>query len=262
MAAGGATAAERIRSFDADLHLSADATFTVEERIIYDFGGERRRGIYRDIPVRYGRGAAADYRIVLDVQKVTGPEGRERPVKLSNEGAYRRIRIGSPDRRITGVHEYRIQYAVRRGISWFDDHDELYWNVTGTEWTVPIDASSVMIHLPEGTQDEARFVCYTGRHGSVETACAMERLGDRIRAVSQRGFGPQEGLTIVVSLPKGVIDEPSDLQKWLDRASDYVSAASLLPFAPSRACTRCGERSAATRSAPWPFPSATGRPKG
>ena len=44
-----------------------------------------------------------------------------------------------------------------------------------------------------------------------------------------RPFGAGEGLTLVLSLPKDLLDEPSQLRHWLDRASDYIGLATLLP---------------------------------
>ena len=37
-----------------------------------------------------------------------------------------------------GDHTYTLTYATRRQLGFFDDHDELYWNVTGNGWTFPI----------------------------------------------------------------------------------------------------------------------------
>ena len=51
-----AAAGEAIRLFQAEIQLETDGAFTVEERITYDFGPQRRHGIFREIPVRYGRG--------------------------------------------------------------------------------------------------------------------------------------------------------------------------------------------------------------
>jgi hypothetical protein len=223
--------AERIRDFRVDVQLDERGTFTVEERVTYDFEDARRHGIYREIPVRYGRGAAADYRIALDVVSVSDAAGRGIPYVVSSEGAYRRIRIGDPQRKVTGAHEYRITYTVRRGILWFEEHDELYWNATGTEWPVPIDAASVTVRAPRWAEvGELQALCFTGARGSVETACRIERDDGVTRAHAERGLGPSEGLTLVVALPKGVLHEPSATSQALDRASDFVSWAVLFPL--------------------------------
>ena len=43
--------AERILDFDAYLNLEADGDLFVEERITWDFEGEQKHGIYREIQV-------------------------------------------------------------------------------------------------------------------------------------------------------------------------------------------------------------------
>ena len=63
LALADAAAAEVIRDFEVDIAFDGVDAFRVEERIIYDFESERKRGIFRELPVAYGRGYAADYRI-------------------------------------------------------------------------------------------------------------------------------------------------------------------------------------------------------
>ena len=71
------------------------------------------------------------------------------------------------------------------------------------------------------------IVCssHAGPRGSVESACTLSHGPRTTWADGDRAFGPGEGLTIVVALPKGLLDEPSRLRRWLDRASDYASTA-------------------------------------
>ena len=225
-----ATAEERIRDFEAELVVARDGMFRVTERIGYDFGTNRRRGIFREIPVRYGRGSAADYRIALDVEAVTDATGGERPYELSNEGRNRYIRIGDPNVRVDGHHDYHVRYRVRRGILWLEEHDEIYWNVTGNGWRVPMETVRFRISVPDGSAGGLRVLCFTGRMGAIETDCRSEVSGDEARFATTRRLGPGEGLTVVLALPKGVLDEPGALAKLLDRASDYVNAATALPF--------------------------------
>ena len=41
------------------------------------------------------------------------------------------LRIGDPDRTVTGRQVYDIDYTVDGALNAFDDHDELYWNAIG-----------------------------------------------------------------------------------------------------------------------------------
>jgi hypothetical protein len=227
-----AAAGEVIRLFTTELHLDERDTFGVVEEIHYDFGQESRHGIFREIPVRYGRGRAADYRISLEVQSVTDESGMPRPYQISSRGRNLRIRIGDPDRKLTGVQTYVIQYRVGRGILYFEDHDEIYWNATGTEWPVPIERAQTVVYLPETAPlAQMDFNCFTGPMGAVASDCT-ERASDGI--VSFASAGPlraKEGLTIAVWFPKGVLVEPTAHEKLLRRIGDYVSLWAFLPIA-------------------------------
>ncbi len=229
---GAPAGAERIRSFDALLELSESGAFGVTETLRYDFGDARRHGIYRDIPVRYGRGRAPDYRVAIDVEAVTDEAGRDLPYRTSREGRNLRIRIGEPDRVVSGLRTYRIRYRVERGILFFANRDELYWNVTGTDWNVPVDRAVAELRLPAGAADtEIELACFTGPMGSVESACAGTPRGDAVRFASTRALASREGLSVVVGLPKGVLREPTALERFAARAREYLSAWLLLPLA-------------------------------
>ena len=111
--AGSAGAAERIARFDVTIEVEPDASLQVTEEIAYDFGDEQRRGIYRDVPVRYSRRGAPDHSITLELLSVTDGGGLPQPAQVSRQGSHRRIRIGDPDRTVTGLQHYRIRYRAR-----------------------------------------------------------------------------------------------------------------------------------------------------
>jgi hypothetical protein len=229
--AAHAASAEQVARYDVAVFLSRSAAFTVEERIAYDFGAEQRHGIERWIPVAYGRGYAADYRIALDVESVTDERGAELRVSERRDGANRVLRIGDPDVTVSGLHEYRIRYSVRRGILWLKDHDEVYWNATGSEWRVPIAEASARVYLPPGVESAGLgALCFTGPQGSVATDCSIERASGSLGFAATRPLGVHEGLTFTVALPKGALPEPTPLAKWIERASDFLSAWLLVPI--------------------------------
>jgi uncharacterized membrane protein YgcG len=238
VAAAGA-GAEAIRSFETEIHLGSGDAFTVVERIRYDFGAERRRGIFRDVPVRYGRGRSADYRIALEVEAVTDAAGAAQSFALSREGRNLRIRIGDPDVFRSGAHDYWIRYRVERGVLYFEGHDEIYWNATGTEWPVAIEAARTAVFLPEGTDSaQVRFACFTGPLGDIGADCAGRASRGVVSFESGRRLAPGEGLTVVVGLPKGVLREPSALARLLARLSDWLSAWLLVPLLALAGMTR------------------------
>ena len=223
-------AAERILSFDVDVFLGEEDRFQVVERIRWDFGALERHGIYREIPVAYGRGRSADYHIRLEVEAVE-MDGEPVPWRVRTRDGVLRVRIGDPDRKITGAHEYELRYRVGRGLLFLEDHDELYWNATGDMWKVPMDRATASVYLPTDTGSGVDAACFTGRRGSVRSDCTFDRGLSSVTFRADAGLGPGEGLTLVLGLPKGVVREPTVFERFLDRVRDYLSAWLLLPLA-------------------------------
>lgn len=220
--------AEEIRNFNSNIYINNDGTINVQENIEYDFGNALRHGIYRDIPYKYNLGYK-NYNTRLDVLNVTNFKGEPYIYEVTKSGGWVNIRIGDPDRKVTGIHSYRIEYRVRGAITFFDDHDELYWNVTGDEWRVPILSSIANVKFGQDITNGVKAACYTGPGGSESKDCEYEidTAGVQFKTLSSLSGG--EGLTIVVGVPKGIIQEPSSLSKFLWFLSDNWAFA--LPFA-------------------------------
>ncbi|MEP1599564.1 MAG: DUF2207 domain-containing protein, partial [Hyphomonas sp.] len=134
---------ERIDSFDVAITVETDGDIKVSETIqVMSEGVRIRRGIFRDLPRYYADDAGQPgdklpYR--YDVKRVTR-DGRREPYTVEKDGNAFRIRIGDADVFLErGSHTYEIEYEVKNQIRYFDDHDELYWNVTGNYWLFPID---------------------------------------------------------------------------------------------------------------------------
>ncbi|MCP3985308.1 MAG: DUF2207 domain-containing protein [bacterium] len=231
LAAAPSAGVEHIVRFETEIYLGTDDDFSVVEKIQYGFGNQARHGIFREIPVAYGRGRAADYRIRLKIESVTDAAGNDQPYKLSLSGGVQRIRIGDPDSTVTGTQEYWIRYRVERGYLYFDSHDELYWEATGHGWQVPMEMVSATVYLPEGvTAETTEHQCHAGPFGTVKQDCTITPIGGALLFRSERTLGPREGLTLAVGLPKGVLDEPTGLERFFSRAGDYLNFWSLLPL--------------------------------
>ena len=167
--------AEHIADFAVQVTVRADGSFGVEERIRWNFEDAQRHGIYREIPIAYERPGSADFHIRVHVDAVTDANGQPWPKKTVESGGYLRIRIGDPSSTVTGVQIYVIRYHVERGILYFPDHQELYWNATGTEWPVPIEHAVAHVALPASTvAAPVDVTCFTGAMGSRERACKIQ----------------------------------------------------------------------------------------
>lgn len=226
-----------IQSFDAQYSVNADRTIDVIEQITVDFGSLQKHGIYREIPVKYAKVLkagvpirAGTLKVGLDVLGVTDEQGRKLGTQVSR-GNYVRIRIGDPDVTVSGVQTYVIRYRLNRGLGFFDDHDELYWQVTGTNWPVPILKASATVALPDDRASRASMAsrtggvgssawCYAGwAESSSNERCTAEVTGPGLYAFSAGRLDPGEGLTMVAAFPKGVIAAPTAADTLREQAS-------------------------------------------
>ncbi len=218
-AAGRASAQandERITSYDAQVTIQHDGSILVTEQITYDFGTDQRHGIFRVIPVRLRYDAGYDRMYPIDVQAVRS-DTPDSGYSVDSNGSSVNIRVGNPDQTVTGAHLYTITYLVRGSLNAFADHDELYWNVVGNQWEVPIDQATVRVSAPVAV---TRAACFAGPSGSTRT-CQHAAITNGEASFSQNGLGPGEGLTVVAAIPKGVAASPGPIlrERWtLQRA--------------------------------------------
>jgi len=226
---------ERILDYHTDILIRHDGSMAVTETIrVRAEGNNIRRGIYRDFPTSYKDLYGNHYRVsfdVLDVQRNNSAEAYHTN-KISN-GV--RVYIGSENRTLApGVHEYRLRYHTSRQLGFFEDFDELYWNVNGLDWMFPIDHASALIEMPEAVNPaDLRMDFYTGRQGSTEKNATVNVVGERkIEFHTTSGLRPHEGLTIALGWPKGIVHEPTPGERlgyFLDdNAATLVLIAGLL----------------------------------
>jgi uncharacterized membrane protein YgcG len=224
-----AQAAERILDFHSDITIRVDGTMEVVETIrVRAEGGLIKRGIYRDFPTDYRDANGHRYRVDFDVMQVLrdGQPENYRTESLSN-GV--RIYIGRADHFLEpGEYTYTLTYRTNRQLGFFTDHDELYWNVTGNGWKFAIEKAGATVHLPTGI-DPNRITAeaYTGPTGAKGDHYRVEMLPQGAFFETTGALRIGEGLTIVVTWPKGVVHEPTGEERlgWLLRDNrDIVSA--------------------------------------
>lgn len=231
-----ARAAEQINNFEAVLTINSDGSINVSEAIAYDFGTEQKHGIYRDLPYKY-QTASGNFKLRYSDFAVADGKGQAMNFTVESKGNNKRVKIGDANATVTGAINYVINYKVERAINYFDDYDELYWNVTGNSWMTPIKQSKTTVILPaSASADALRLACYTGPSGSADK-CVSSRLNfsaentaDKI-IFSDDSLRANEGVTIVVGLPKGIVNEPPAFRAYLEIAKDnYIVLLPVIIF--------------------------------
>lgn len=219
---------ERIRDYTVDVQIEPTGTVRVHETIDYDFGVVPKHGIFRDVPVRFDYPPKANHDRVypLDVVSVQASEGT--PAQFTLESGdidgigLRRIKIGDPDRTISGRHTYDITYTLRGVLNGFEDHDELNLNAIGPGWTVPIDQATVTVDAPA---DIAQIACFSGAVRS-NLPCGTSNSSGATATFSQSNMAPGAAFTVVVGIPKGVVPPPRPI---LEERFNLATAFSVTP---------------------------------
>ena len=198
---------ERILDFESVVVIDPDGSMVVTENITVQAAGDQiKRGIVREFPTTYtgtdGRTARVGFNIV-DVRR----DGRPEPYHTENRSNGVAVYVGQKDVFLPpGTYTYTLVYSTTRQLGFFADHDELYWNVNGNGWRLPMDRVGCVVHLPGGST-ALQAVAYEGLQGSTDSR-SFEAWGNRVAFSSSRPYAPGEGLTVAVSWPKGFVAEP------------------------------------------------------
>jgi uncharacterized membrane protein len=202
----------RISDFSANIDVQKDGSAEVDERISLVFIGEFH-GIHRYIPVDYPGPDGANYSLFLKVKRISDGEGVPLKYSSASRNGYRVLTIMIPGA-VDTTKRVHIVYSVRNAIKFFEDHDELYWNVTGNGWAVPIDAASVFIRFPQDLSGKLRAQSFVGVYRSNEKGMT-EIQGSSVIAQTPNPLPARGGLTVDVFIPKGALEQPGTFTRSL-----------------------------------------------
>lgn len=231
---------DRILSFHSDITANKNGVLDIRETItIYNGDGTQNRlwlewhpgeseeclnvinrGLARDYPTIYrdraGFSESVDFEV--DSASVDGHLSKYYIDDLSNGT---RVRIGNADEKLSeGIHTYVIYYKTNNQLAFYDIKDDLYFNVNGTGWIFSAESVSCVVHLPKEAKIRTTN-CYTGEKGSKERACTITNIdSNTISYKSTRPFKAREGLTIGVTIEKGVFIAPPLSGKLMRFAGD------------------------------------------
>ena len=215
---------ERIYTHHSDIVVDTTGIIRVSEKIrIYAKGDLFKRGITRALPTTRkdveGNRIRIDYTI-LEVYK----DGEKESYFTEREGGDLVIYVGNKNKMLSpGYYDYEIIYESADQIGFFEEYDELGWNVNG-ESDRPVDQVSCEIRLPHNAEILSHR-CYTGAFGSTnDSDCTSESDSNGVFSASASNLQPNEMMTVYVGFEKGIVNEPivketalSRFLSWLDK---------------------------------------------
>ena len=209
----GPLAAQRslaIKQFDARIAVNIDGSIDVTEQITVAFSGQWN-GVYRTIPIDYRTPQGFAWALRLENISATDGEGTPLKVERSRERHYLKLKLWVPGAN-NATRTVILHYRALNGLRFFEDHDELYWNITGDEWDVPIESVSARIDLPPAVSG-VRAIAFNGAYGatSQDAVVAIDRTAVSVTMSTPLGF--HEGVTAVVGWNKGIVAQPTTVER-------------------------------------------------
>lgn len=207
----GGSSHERITSYRIAMRVDRAGLLEVTETIRYDFGGDRKHGIYRYLPERLRHDSHHDrtYDVLYGLATL---DGHAVESLTSVKDGQEVLRLGDPQRTITGRHTYRIQYTVAGELNRVRGRPQLYWNAVGLGWNVPISNVSVRLSAPGSIGPVA---CYAGAARS-SARCADAAANGKRATFHEGSLAPHQALTLVADLPASVAVGPPTLVERTD----------------------------------------------
>lgn len=196
-------------SFRTEVTVNRDNSFDITETITVNFH-KAKHGIYRYIPMEgtalyqaYGKEVEQSRKMKIDRVKVEGY-----PYDTYKEEGNRVIRVGDPDKTVSGKHTYKISYRCRAYDDKIDAYDLFYYNVlpSGLQggWETSIDYASVKITMPEEFEQKNLNI-FAGYYGGNEYIDRLSvKTSGRVIELESTDYLPQgAGVTVQVLLPEG-----------------------------------------------------------
>lgn len=203
-------AERKITEFRSDIVVNNDATIDIVEKITYqppDSGGNRH-GILWEIPSTYSvfgfkRPTELNINSVMYYPLSTPSNITENRFSQSFEFGWIKLKIGDASIYIDEPHVYTIDYTLKySGILYEKEHDEIYLNIIGPGWDMPIENASATLTFPNNILD---VICFVGEDESVNQNCEIEYIDNVLNITPGGVLEPFHGYTVAVKLPVGTV---------------------------------------------------------
>jgi len=196
--------AEKIDEYNVKVFVLDNGDLQIIENILYDFGKNKRHGIFRNIPLNHNKiellsiyqdGKAAEYNILYKRGEVI-------------------YKIGNKNVLLTNKHQYQINYVIKKTVFEKDDiHNVISLNAIGTGWKVPIYNIQIDVLLPQELIKN-KFIVYFGKNGSTDIL-KYNKITPTHYQILKSHLNPNEGITFDIIFDKNLIEAVETIDnKW------------------------------------------------
>ena len=200
---GDLTSGREITRYDVTADADADGAVAVTIDLDFDYGDDPGHGPYLTFPTRVSYDDELDRVFEFSDVRASSPTGAPADVDREDETSAMILRIGDEDvDDVSGVQTYRVEFTVDGWINPANAQhsgDELYWNVIGPGWEIPLSDLSVTVTGPAAVEGVA---CFVGPEGSTTPCGSATSAGDSA-TFTQDVVPVGDQLTTVTGWPGG-----------------------------------------------------------
>jgi len=205
-----------------DVIVHENNVLEVREQSVIKFNTPHH-GYYRYVPLYFYANGGRKYYVKINNVSVDGDQ-----YTLSEENDNLLIKIGDPDKTITGVREYIVNYEITIPEDRVDTGDLFYHSILGNDMEIPIEELVFAVVFDKALPKEAKdnLNVYSGKLGSRNNDLNAEVIveGDTIYGYAYNI--PQcNGLTLHLPLPEGYYVNPEKIDPTLAYISFGISIA-------------------------------------
>lgn len=200
-----------IKDFESKITVNTDSSLDITEYITADCGTAQKHGIYRVLPTQKTLDGGGVISMPIKLISITDFDGKALKYQVSKNNSDHILtwKIGDSDVYVSGVNYYKIHYQVKNTI--LHDNagfDELYWNLSGNFWDIPIDHFRASISLPDGIdQANSSLQYYSGAYGEGDNLAHTGGFSQKnqvdVEVLQTMNIG--EGITISLTFPQNIV---------------------------------------------------------
>ena len=226
-------AKEHIPYLFTEIEVLPSGVLKFRERIYVVANGEKlKKGLVRAIP-KYSTSRAGE-RNRIDINLISvRMNGKEVAYKLKETNTDILI-VPKNEKILTpGVYTYEIEYMIDRRLWRYDEFNEIYWDITGSNWNLVIARAGATLKLPNGNKPlgQTLLIGYPGTL-SPNASRIMSYDSGVTGFVSARALFAGEGMHFIASIPKEGIEELGISKRFDWFVNDYGDVLfALLAFA-------------------------------
>lgn len=201
-----ALAREAVVHFESTLELHSGGHLSVTEDLTVRIEHNQvRHGIYRDLlsrPLGSLEPGSGSIRYRIEAVLL---DGRPAPWRVERRAQGVRVYVGSQDALAPlGEHRYTLRYRASYASRRDGQEGRLVWNVTGNDWALPIEHTTLRLRLPPALAGAAKARVLYGPLGSTSQVEGVHK-GDELIFQYDQSLPPGSGLTLELVWPLALL---------------------------------------------------------